>query len=721
MDNRERQLAGIRNGWWLVHAGPRALAAAVALALTPAAPHAEPASLYARILEVREQSRFVPDKALTQLLKLRAEAVDAPPATQAELLNQLSVANMRAGHSDAALAAANQLIAYGKSLRDDAIVAKGQMAKGYVLFDRAEVEASHQLSFDAEKTAATSSNLALRSQVAVTVGQTYAEMGNFPAALVKLQNGVDMARQVNDDPVMLVGALNALVTLYTQMKEYDKASAALEELLTETEKLRSPGRMAIAKNTEYGLAIDSGQPKRALRALLQSLDLERKLGAERMIGVTLVNLSDSYLKEHDYPRAAQYANESLRSTQLTNDKSVEATARVNLGQAYLGMGRVAEGKKQYEAGMARYEQENNKPDLQAALREYGEALERVGDLGGAVSAYHRERALSNELFEKQRRQAMLELQEKYETEKKQRQIQLLRQENQVKGAEIDNRRLQQRVWWLLALVFALASVVVGLLYRKVRHANAQLEVKNLELKAQSTLDPLTSLYNRRHFQDFMRERPHADQPPEKRAPHGDDVVGALFLLDVDHFKHINDRYGHAAGDAVLRMIAENLRVVLRETDMIVRWGGEEFLAFLPAIPRHGVDEVARRILSGISSQVIRYQEHQISVNVSVGFSPYPLAPANEALPWERAVNLIDMALYLAKAHGRNRAYGVRGFNNFQRTSMEQIEQDLEGAWRAGFVELSVVLGGDQEPRPPGHSNVVPLKRPSPEAAQNSPL
>ena len=723
MDNRERQLAGIRNGWWLVRAGPRALAAAVTLALTPAAAMAAdavPSSLYARILEVREQSRFVPDKALTQLLKLQAEAVDAPPATQAELLTQLTMANMRAGHSDAALAAADQLIAYGQSLRDNAIIAKGQMVKSFVLFDRADVKAAHQLSFDAEKTAANSSNLALRSQIAVAVGDTYAAQGNFPAALVKLQNGVDMARQVNDDPVILVGALNELVGLYTQMKDYDKASAALEELLTETEKLRSPGRMAAAKITEYGLAIDSGQPKRALRALLQSLDLERKLGAERMMGVTLVNLSDSYLKEHDYPRAAQYATESLRSTQLTNDKSVEATARVNLGQAYLGMGRIAEGKKQYEAGMARYEQENNKPDLQSALREYGEALERSGDLGGAVSAYHRERKLSNELFEKQRRQAVLELQEKYETEKKQRQIQLLSQENQVKGAEIDNRRLQQRVWWLLALVFALASVVVGLLYRKVRHANAQLEVKNLELKAQSTLDPLTSLYNRRHFQDFMRDSPHAGLPVlDKRALHGDDIVGALFLLDVDHFKHINDRHGHAAGDAVLRMIAENLRVVLRETDMIVRWGGEEFLAFLPALPRHGVDEVARRILAGISSQVIRYQDQEISVHVSVGFSPFPLAPAGAPLPWERAVNLVDMALYLAKAHGRNRAYGLRGFHNFQHSSMEQIEQDLEGAWRAGFVDLSVVFGSEQEQRLAELNNVVPLKR-APEPAKTTP-
>jgi diguanylate cyclase (GGDEF)-like protein len=704
-------LAGLKNGW-LLRTKRRAIAAAVALALTPALTFAQ-STLNERILEIREQGRFVPDKALAQLQKLQPEIAAAEPHTQAEFLTQISATRMRLGDNDAALAAAEQVIAYGKTLHDNAIIAKGMLTKVYVLFAQADVKAAHQLAFEAEKLALSTSDAPLRVQATITAGQTYAEQANFPAALVKLQQAVDMARVVTDDPVSLVSALNALSKLYTQMREYDKSSETLDELLAETEKLNSPGRMAMAKNTEYGLAIDSGQPQRALRALQQSLALERTMGAERMVGITLVNLSDSYLKQRDYPRAAQYALESLRSSQLTNDESTEATGRLNLGQAYLGMGRLAEGKKQYEAGLARYERENNKPDLQAALREYGEALERAGDLAGSVSAYHRERALSNELFEKQRQQAVLELQEKYETEKKQRQIELLSRENQVKGAEIDNRRLQQRVWWLLALVFALASMVVGLLYRKVRHANAQLEVKNMELKAQSTLDPLTSLYNRRHFQDFMRTMNTAHKPGvEKRTLHGDDIVGALFLLDVDHFKNINDTYGHAAGDAVLKMIAENLRIVLRETDMIVRWGGEEFLAFLPAIPRHGVDDIARRILNGISSQVIRYQEHEISVNVSVGFSPFPLAPADLPLPWERAVNLVDMALYLAKAHGRNRAYGVRGFENFHLTSMEAIEQDLERAWRAGYVDLSVVLGGMPDapsPTPTEHSNVVSIK------------
>lgn len=672
-----------------------------------------------RIAEIRELSRFVPDQALLQLLKLEAELPRMGPNTRAELLTQLSVSRMRLGQNDAALQLADEVIAYGKSQHSKAIEAKGMISKAYVMYNLADVKAAQRLVFDAEPLAHGSGDPALRVQAYIVSGQAYAEQGNFPAALGKLQSGVELGRQIEADRLPLAGALNALALLSVQMKQYDKASSVLEELFALTAKIDSPGRLALAKDTEYALAIESHQPRRALRALQDELELERRLGAHRMIAGTLVNLSDNYLKEHDYQRALQFANESLSAAQRSNDEATAATARVNIGQAYLGLGRLADGKRSFEAGLAFYEKANSKPDLQGVLVEYGQALERAGDLAGAVNAYHRERGISNELFERQRQQSVMELQEKYETEKKQRQIELLSRENQVKGTELDNRRLQQRVWWLLAVVLALVAVIVGLLYRKMRHANAQLEVKNLELKAQSSLDPLTLLYNRRHFQDFMREHALAARLPQNEpagAAGKDELVGALFLLDVDHFKQVNDRYGHAAGDAVLKMIAAQLRIALRETDMIVRWGGEEFLAFLPAVPRQGVEEVARRILGAISAQVVRYQDSAISVNVSLGFAPFPLLAEQRALPWERAVNLVDMALYLAKSHGRNRAYGVRSVENLHDTSMEAIEQDLESAWRAGYVNLSVVLGGT--PAPPTEpdlqtGNVVALRLATP--------
>jgi diguanylate cyclase (GGDEF)-like protein len=676
-----------------------ALAALVALACAPA-PAAE--ALDQRLRQLRDQSRFVPDQALAELLRLQPRAAAEAPRVQAELLSQLSTARMRLNQNDAALALAEQLIAYGKAQRDNAILATGLMAKAETLSVQTDNTGAPPLVFEAERLALGTGELALQVRAEVMAGETRAQQGDFPSALVKLQTAVTLARRVSDDPVQLVAALNALTYLYMQMKDSGKAFATLDELLAETAKLNSPGRMARAKTAEYMLASGAGQTRRALKALLECLELYRELGAQRLVTNTLGNLADAYLQQRDYPQAARYASEALHEAVLGKHALTEATARINLGQAYLGMGRIAEGKQSYETGMAWIERSNDKPELQATLLEYGEALERAGDMAGAVQAYHRERALSNELFEARRRQAMLELEQKYDTDKKQRQIELLSRENRIKNAEIDHRRLEQRVWWLLALVFALATAVAGLLYRKVRNANMRLAVKNLELKAQSTLDPLTALYNRRHFQDFMRARGQDDST---------DAAGALFLLDVDHFKRINDTHGHAAGDIVLKMIADSLRVALRGTDMIVRWGGEEFLAYLPAIPHARLDDVARRILVGVASQTMRYQEHAISVNVSIGFAPFPLAPDGAPLAWERVVNLADMALYLAKSHGRNRAYGVRGFENFQQTSMEAIERDLELAWRAGHVSLSVVLGeAPGSPPPlPSSGNAAPAK------------
>lgn len=687
-------------------------------AAAPVPPQVTVEALRARLIDIREQSRFVPEKALAALELLAPELANKPPALQADLLIVEADALMRQGRYTDAMVATEKAMAMGRALHDDAIVANAQLTKAYVLSARADIEAAHALAFEAEKLALRTDNAALRAHATITAGQTFAEQGNFPQALVKLQQAVDMARAVTTDPTTLAAALNALTLLLVQMKEFDQAAASFDELIAETTRLNSPGRMSIARNAEYWLASDTGQLQRAMRALRASLEIQRKMGAERMVTSTLVNLADLHLKLHDYPRAAQYAQEALHLTQRSNNASVEATARVNLGNALLAMGRIEEGKRQFEAGMERYDKENNKPELQLVVREYGVALENAGDLSGALKAYHRERELSDELFERQRQKSMMELQEKYEAEKKKRQIELLSRENQLQTAELDNRQLQQRIWWLLALVCALAAAVGALLYRKVRQANVLLEEKNLELKTQSTRDPLTSLYNRRHFQDYMRTLAPTPGPPapsdwsqaERRTARSDDLVGALFLLDVDHFKHINDSYGHAAGDAVLKAIATKLQVALRETDMIVRWGGEEFLAFLPAVPRDGLDDIARRILDGIGSQRVAYQEHQIAVHVSVGFAPYPLTPGATPLAWERAVNLVDMALYLAKSHGRNRAYGVRGFANIDHTSLEAIEQDLERAWRDGYVDLHVVLGGTPEAPPPTRDNVVPLKR-----------
>jgi len=645
-----------------------------------------------RIAEIRELNRFVPERALPKLQALEAEGRNAPLTQRIEFLNQLAAARHGLGHHAQAFALANELIALGREHDHPGALAKGLLMQGYAAFAQHRPGEAHRLIWEAEKLANTTDDIDLRVRAAISSGESHAEDGNLPSALERLQSAAALARK-QGEPVHVVMALNSLVRLYAKMREPEKGFGLLDEAFAAARKANSPGRMATIRNAEYGLAIDTGQRERALRALQEGLALERSIGATKRIAVSLINLSDFYLKTGDYKHAASYAEQAVVAARPLNDRKLDATSHLNLGQAYLGTGRLAEGKRQIELGMAGYEEIGDKPELQNALVEYGMALERAGDLPGALQAYHRERKISNELFERRRQQAMLDLQEKYEGDKKQRQIELLRSENLIKSTEIDNRRLQQRVWWLLVAVFALTATVVGLLYRKVRHANAQLHEKNRELKQQSVRDPLTGLYNRRHFLEYMRALPTAGGS-------GAASAGALFLLDVDHFKNINDTYGHAAGDAVLTTIAARLCEILRETDMIVRWGGEEFLAYLPTAPggKAGLDEVAERILSGIGATIVDHGGMALSVNVSIGFAPFPLAVGKVELAWERVVNLVDMALYMAKSHGRNRAYGVRGFADDRPASIDTIEQNLEHAWRAGQVDLSVVMAERDLPR-----------------------
>ncbi|MCU6496780.1 GGDEF domain-containing protein [Rugamonas sp. A1-17] len=667
-------------------------AACVAMAPTPAL--ARPA-MAQRLVELRDQVRMFPDTVLARLLELQPAIGAETPRVQAELLVQISSARSRLDQHDAAAAIADSIVGYGRALKDDAIVVKGLLAQETAAYARDDNKAAHRYVFEAEKLALRTGDKSLQAEAGLEAGVARAELGDFPGALTTVQSAVNAARALEDDPMPLFHALRALTRLHIQTKNRAKAYATLDELTALAERQRLPLQMVLLKTSEYIVNISFGQPERGRRALLECLALERKLGARYMLPSTLNNVADSYLKARDYPRAAQYAAAALRAANGLHFTGSDAAAHSNLGQAYLGMGRIAEGKKNFEASLAWFEQTQSKPDIQSLLLEYGQALEDAGDMTGAIQAYHRERAISNELFQSKRRQAVLELQEWYAADQKQRQIELLSRENRIKDVELDNRRLAQRLWWLLATVFGLASVAGGLLYRRVRQANGQLEAKNHTLKTQATRDPLTGLYNRRHFHDTMDSLPAAAR--------ADAATGALFLLDVDHFKHINDRHGHAAGDAVLRAVADTLRVALRETDLIVRWGGEEFLAFLPALPHGRIDEVAQRILRGVSAHAIVHQGRDIAVQVSVGFTPFPLAPAGVPLTWERVLNLADMALYLAKKNGRNRAYGVRGLDHLGATALAAVEQDLERAWRDGLLELTVV---DGDAAPPGQAGTA---------------
>jgi diguanylate cyclase (GGDEF)-like protein len=162
-----------------------------------------------------------------------------------------------------------------------------------------------------------------------------------------------------------------------------------------------------------------------------------------------------------------------------------------------------------------------------------------------------------------------------------------------------------------------------------------------QMKQMAITDPVTGLHTRRHFTALGRSE-------VERALRYGRRLGVL-MVDIDHFKRVNDSYGHNAGDVVLHEIAQVCRRALRQTDIVGRWGGEEFAIVLPEADRDGAALIAERIRRMVSEMSIAILDERIRVTVSVG-----VAGLGEACcSLEMLIDSADRALYAAKQAGRN--------------------------------------------------------------------
>ena len=130
--------------------------------------------------------------------------------------------------------------------------------------------------------------------------------------------------------------------------------------------------------------------------------------------------------------------------------------------------------------------------------------------------------------------------------------------------------------------------------------------------------------------------------------------GALLLVDIDHFKRVNDHYGHLAGDHVLRHIVGVLRQRLRASDVLGRYGGEEFMVLLPGTDLHGAAQLAEQLRQAVQAAPCEWQGQRIAFTVSIGVAASADTPADPSRTSEALLQAADQALYRAKDDGRNR-------------------------------------------------------------------
>lgn len=189
---------------------------------------------------------------------------------------------------------------------------------------------------------------------------------------------------------------------------------------------------------------------------------------------------------------------------------------------------------------------------------------------------------------------------------------------------------------LIAMLLALLGFNVTAIGLVISRMITQIRVLSQE-------DPLTKTYNRRHLTQLAEQ--------EINKVHKTGMTLSIIMLDIDHFKKVNDQYGHAAGDAALITCVETIKRTVRATDYVGRLGGEEFCIMLPNTEVKAAQGLAERIRLNLEKETVLWQDKKISITASFGVAALTSEGKNE---WSNLLNKADVAMYEAKNSGRNK-------------------------------------------------------------------
>lgn len=483
----------------------------------------------------------------------------------------------------------------------------------------------------------------LETEALFLLGTIAAEQTQISTALELFHSAREQLERL-DRPAELARVYSAIGVAHVFSKDYQRAEPYFESAL---ELARRAGDRAMESTVLGNLAIAASQtqgPEHSARLHQQALDIARAEGLPQQVTLQLANLCDRLVEAGRLDSAEMNCPAALqRVRELDHPRYLAGTLMAN--------GDLAWARQRNEQALAFYQEALEVASGRVAhvesdlLRKLADVSEQLGDWPRA-SAYLRQRqALREKMAAGEGRTAVEEIEARYQFERQKGELEVLRLQ-----AELDEVRLRRRTVLLISLSAVLVlmtalAFVAWRGYRIERRLEHQLHERNRELEQalrrigqMASSDSLTGLLNRRSLEAAAKR--------ELKRAHRLDLNAVVAMADIDHFKQLNDGFGHPVGDQVLMVVAKRLLGCLRESDLVSRWGGEEFLCLLVDVDLEQARSLAERVRLDLARPVAT-SAGELQITVTFG-----LAPVSGDL--DQAIRSADEAMYLGKRAGRNR-------------------------------------------------------------------
>jgi diguanylate cyclase (GGDEF)-like protein len=486
-----------------------------------------------------------------------------------------------------------------------------------------------------------------------------------------------------------IGRLKLILSkLYIRLFAYDQALTHALEALTIYQGLSLRSGIGRARNAVGLCSLYLGTYAEALDNLLQSLRIADEMSDNWLETQVQNNLGLLYLRMENYPQALSYLEKSLEISSETNQPAFEADLIENICVAYLNLGQYDLALTHIQKGILLFQQSGNRYGEVKALSTAGEIYAAMGHTMEAISYYQKSLEISNNIEDAQGAAKAHRLIGTLYFEQGKLESALEHMLSALENAEQGQDAAQiSQVHFLLSRIYRemqdfeislshfekfhdvkesvfnedmatkIKSLEIVHQVKKTQQNSEIYRLRNVELtreieerkKAQSelerivTLDPLTSLFNRRHFFELTQKELERSRRYNRPL--------SLIMLDIDHFKQVNDQFGHLVGDRVIVEVARRIQKAIRRIDLACRYGGEEFAVLLPETPLMQAEMVASRLWKLVTRQPTVSGELILKITVSVGVATYQ---QTGEITVDTLLDRADKAMYAAKDTGRNR-------------------------------------------------------------------